>query len=372
MQKALRRELQRYPLYFLLWTVLGLFYFSQGLTQRLVSHDSTPWWHSLVAWLLGAYAWALLTPAVLWLGERYPLQRRAWRAPVALHLLFAAGFSAFELLLESAMYSRLHLFPNMPTFRQAVPQLLARGFQGGVFNYFLIVGVQRGAFYYQRYQERSREALKLELRTSELQSQLVSARLDALKMQLRPHFLFNTLNAITVLVRQQRSQDAERMLGNLSDLLRLVLDDADAAEVPLRRELECVQIYLAIEQVRFADRLQVAISADDAAQEVLVPQLILQPIVENAIRHGIERSSSAGRILIMASQTNGALRLEVRDDGPGLLPGESGEGRGIGLANTRARLRQLYEERAQLEIENCDQGGVVVTIDIPARSQACL
>jgi LytS/YehU family sensor histidine kinase len=137
----------------------------------------------------------------------------------------------------------------------------------------------------------------------------MSARLNALKMQLQPHFLFNTLNAITVLVRQQKGKDAEQMLGHLSDLLRGVLEDVDVQEVSLRRELEYLQLYLAIEQVRFPDRLRVEVSADPATQEASVPQLILQPIVENAIRHGIGRSSSAGRILISASKINGTVEL---------------------------------------------------------------
>lgn len=367
MDDAFKRDLRRYPLYFLLWTVLDLFYFSQGLTHRLISYDPTPWWHSLVAWMLGAYAWALLTPAALWLGREYPVERRRWLPRIAVHLLLGSGFSVFELTVESALYSRLHLFPTMRTFSEALPQLLAVGFQGGVLNYFLVLGVQRGVLYHSRYQERSREALKLELRASELQSQLVSARLNALKMQLQPHFLFNTLNAIAVLVRQQKSKGAEQMLGYLGDLLRRVLDDADAREVPLRRELEYLQIYLAIEQVRFADRLRVEVSVDPASQEAPVPQLILQPIVENAIRHGIERSSSAGHIQITASKAGGAIRLRVQDDGPGLLPGDSCEGRGIGLANTRARLRQLYGQGAKLEIQNGDRGGLAVTMEIPCQ-----
>lgn len=364
MESGFTRDLKKYPLYFLLWTVLGLFYFSQGLTQRLGSHDPTPWWHYLAAWLIGAYVWALLTPAVLWLGRKYPIERGNWPTRVPLHILLGGAISAFELTVESALYSRLHL---MGAFREALSLLLVKGFQGNVFNYFLIIGVQRGAFYYTRYQERSREALKLELRTSELQSQLVSAQLNALKMQLQPHFLFNTLNAIAVLVRQQKSQGAEQMLGYLSDLLRHVLDDADAREVPLRRELEYLRIYLAIEQVRFADRLRVEISADPAAQEAWVPQLILQPIVENAIRHGIGRSSSAGKISITAAASGGAVRLRVQDDGPGLVPGGSSEGQGIGLANTRARLHQLYGEEAKLDIQNGEHGGVAVTISIPSR-----
>lgn len=370
MDTAFKRDLRSYPLYFLLWTLLGLLYFSQGLTRRLVSHDPTPWWHLLAAWLLGACAWALLTPGVLWLGREYPIERRNWVPRAAVHLLAGAGFSVFELALESVLYSRLHLFPTMGTAREALPQLLAVGFQGGLFDYFMVLGIQRGVLYYSGYQERSREALQLELQASELQSQLMSARLQALKMQLQPHFLFNTLNAIAVLVRQQKSQGAERMLGYLGDLLRRVLDDADAREVPLRRELEYLQIYLAIEQVRFADRLRVEVAVDAASQEASVPQLILQPIVENAIRHGIERRSAAGRIRITAAKVDDTVRLRVQDDGPGLLPGEAREGRGIGLANTRARLRQLYGEEAMLEIENCDHGGVAVTIGIPCHPAA--
>jgi LytS/YehU family sensor histidine kinase len=207
--------------------------------------------------------------------------------------------------------------------------------------------------------------LKFELRASELQSQLMSAQLNALKMQLQPHFLFNTLNAITVLVRQQKGKDAEQMLGHLSDLLRRVLEDVDTQEISLRRELEYLQLYLAIEQVRFADRLRIELSVDPEAQEALVPQLILQPIVENAIRHGIGRSSSAGEIRINTSKVDGKLELRVQDDGPGLSPRDPSHDQGIGLANTRARLQQLYGQAAQLEIKNCDRGGVIATMSLP-------
>ena len=366
MENSFKRDLRNYPLYFLLWTVLGLFYFSQGLTQRLVSHDPTPWWRYLLAWLLGAYIWALLTPAILWFGRRFPLERRSWLPRIALHLLLSAGFSAFELSLEGVLYRRFHLFPSvLKDFRGAFAQLLVRGFHGGVLNYWIVLAVQWGVLYYQRYRERSREALKFELRASELQSQLMSAQLNALKMQLQPHFLFNTLNAITVLVRQQKAKDAEQMLGHLSDLLRGVLEDVDAQEVSLRRELEYLELYLSIEQVRFADRLRVEISADPATEDASVPQLILQPIVENAIRHGIGRSSSAGRILISTAKINGTMELRVQDDGPGLSSTDPCTDQGIGLANTRARLRQLYGEDARLEIENCYGGGAIVTIKFP-------
>ena len=366
MDNAFKRDLRNYPLYFLLWTVLGLFYFSQGVTQKLLGHDPTPWWHYLVGWLLGVYVWAFLTPIILSLGRRFPIERRNWLRRTALQLLLSAVFSAFELTLETALYSRFHLFPGlMKNFRGALAQLLVRGFHGGIVDYWIVLGLQWGVLYYRRYQERSREVLKFELRASELQSQLMSAQLNALKMQLQPHFLFNTLNAITVLVRQQKGRDAEQMLGHLGDLLRRVLEDVDTQEVSLQRELEYLQLYLAIEQVRFADRLRVEVSADPAVQEASVPQLILQPIVENAIRHGIGRSSSAGRILINASKIDGKVELRVQDDGPGLSTGHASPDQGIGLANTRARLQQLYGQNACLEIRNCERGGVIVTMTIP-------
>jgi LytS/YehU family sensor histidine kinase len=206
-----------------------------------------------------------------------------------------------------------------------------------------------------------------QLHTSELQAQLVQAQLSALKMQLQPHFLFNTLNAIMVLVRQQRTSEAEQTLALLGDLLRCVLEDVEAQEVPLRRELEYLQLYLAIEQVRFQDRLRIEISADPAILEVAVPHMGLQPIVENAIRHGIGRKSSAGKIQIGASTVNQSVEVTVRDDGPGLALADPSRNSGIGLANTRARLRQLYGEAGRLTVENGEQGGVVVTMVVPYR-----
>ncbi len=371
MENSFKHDVRNYPLYFLLWTLFGLFYFSQGMTQRLVLHDATPWWRNLVAWLVGVYIWALLTPAILWLGRRFPIERGDWLRQAGLQLMLSAGFSAVELILEDLLYSGMHLFPSDTSdFRVVIARSLVRGFHGGILNYWIVLGLQWGVLYYHRYRERSQEVLQMQLRASELQSQLVSAQLNALKMQLQPHFLFNTLNAITVLVRQQRSRDAEQMLGHLGDLLRGVLEDVDAQEVSLRRELEYLQLYLSIEQVRFADRLRVEIAADPATQEASVPQLILQPLVENAIRHGIGRSSSAGRILIRATTIEGRVEVRVEDDGPGLSPGSSGEDQGIGLANTRARLRQLYGEDATLEIENGNDRGAIVIMRFPFRRQS--
>jgi LytS/YehU family sensor histidine kinase len=184
-------------------------------------------------------------------------------------------------------------------------------------------------------------------------------------MQLQPHFLFNTLNAIMVLVRQQKGLQAEEMLAHLSDLLRCVLEDVEAQEVSLRRELEYLQLYLSIEQVRFLDRLRTEISADPAILDAAVPQMALQPIVENAIRHGLGKSSSAGKIQISAIRVNDMLEIKVQDDGPGFPDGNASQGRGIGLANTRTRLHQLYGGSAKLTGENGELGGAIVTMLLP-------
>ena len=368
MENSFKHDVKHYPLYFLLWTGFGLFYFSQGLTQRLVFHDPNPWWRYLVAWLVGVYIWALLTPLILWLGRRFAIEHSNWLRWTALHLLFSAGFSIFELVVENALYAWLRLFPSTaPDFRAILMQAIVRGFHGGVLDYWIVLGLQSGIHYYHRYRERSQEVLQFQLRASELQSQLVGAQLNALKMQLQPHFLFNTLNAIMVLVRQQRSRDAELMLGHLSDLLRGVLEDHNSQEVSLHRELEYLQIYLSIEQVRFADRLKVEIQSDPVTQEASVPQLILQPVVENAVRHGIGRSSSAGMILIRTTINDGRVEIRVQDDGPGLSATSLKEGEGIGLANTRARLKQLYGEEASVDLENGEERGAVVTMRFPFR-----
>ena len=366
MGSAVRRHLRRYATYFLVWTAVGVFFFSQGLTQKFFSGDPTPSWHYLVSWLTGVEIWALLTPVVLWAGRRFPIERRNWLRRTALHLLFSVGFTLVQLALESAVLSRVGVFPSVMTgFLSTFLFLLVIGFHSGIAMYFLVLGIQAGFHYYRRYQERERQALRLELRSSELQSQLMRARLGALKMQLQPHFLFNTLNAIMVLVRQQKGRQAEAMLAGLSDLLRCVLEDVEAQEVSLRRELEYLQLYLYIEQVRFQDRLRVEISTDPAILDAAFPQMGLQPIVENAIRHGIGRSSAASLIRIGASRVNDTLELYVQDDGPGFSQLDPPPDKGIGLANTRARLHQLYGDEAKLTIENNRRGGAVVTMTLP-------
>jgi LytS/YehU family sensor histidine kinase len=213
-----------------------------------------------------------------------------------------------------------------------------------------------------------------ELRAAQLESELTRSRLQLLKSQLQPHFLFNTLNTVSGLMRDD-VRGARVMLSRLAELLRTALDRFDAQEVPLSEELELVQQYLDIQAVRFGDRLTVRLDVDDAAADALVPSFLLQPVVENAIRHGVEAQTERGEIAIAARVGGTAERerllIEVRDNGPGLRGGAPrGDRAGVGLENTRARLRQLYGDAQRLTLADAPGGGTSVVIELPLRVEA--
>jgi len=360
-----RRTAWRYAALFLFWTVMGLFMFSQGIAQSVLSGDHHPWWQHLTSWMVGVWLWFALCPLILWLGRRFPIDRKPYWRGVAVHLPLSLAVPFGDLAVEALILRTLGVFPDiMSSYINTFFFLLMMAFHQGVITYWTVLVAQYGYGWYRRYEERRQEALRLELRSSQLERQLAQAHLSALKMQLHPHFLFNTLNTIMVLVRQQKGREAEEMLARLSDLLRCVLDDVQAQEIPLARELEYLQLYLSIEQVRFQDRLHVEFATDPEVLDAALPHMALQPIVENAIRHGIGRSSTAGSIRITACRVNGSVEIKVRDDGPGLAP-NGAPNHGIGLANTRARLRELYGDAAGLTVENGAGGGVVATMVLP-------
>jgi LytS/YehU family sensor histidine kinase len=240
--------------------------------------------------------------------------------------------------------------------------------------YGAVLGTSYAVGYYTRFRER-------EVRATQLEARLAQAELQALKMQLHPHFLFNTLNGIVGLVRDRKNSAAVEMIAGLSDLLRYTLDGAGRQEVTLREELEFLELYLGIQQKRFPDRLRVEMNVEPTALEALVPNLILQPLVENAIRHGVSRRAAGGTVGVSASREGGMLRLRVYDDGPGLRHDaradadgdEAHEGSpstGIGLSNTRARLRQLYGDAQSFEVFDREAGGVEATLRLPFRRGA--
>jgi two-component system LytT family sensor kinase len=359
----------RYAALFLFWTAVGLFLFSQALVQKTLSHDPHPWWHYLASWMVGVWLWFGITPVILRLGRRFPLNRAPRWPAILVHLSLAPVMAFACLALEALLLRWIGVFPEiMSSYPAAFVFLLMIGFHQDVLTYWTILAAQYAYGWYHRAEERRQEALRLALHSSQLEGQLAQAHLSALKSQLQPHFLFNTLNTIMVLVRQQRGRDAEAMLSQLSDLLRCVLEDVQAQEVPLTRELEYLRLYLSIEQVRFQDRLRVDVTVDPDVLDAALPHMALQPLVENAIRHGIARSAAAGSIRIAACQVDDLVRITVQDDGPGLASVDVAAPTGIGLANTRARLREMYGAAATLTVENADDGGVVATMIVPLRA----
>jgi sensor histidine kinase YesM len=212
-----------------------------------------------------------------------------------------------------------------------------------------------------------RDARERELRLARVEGQLSRARLDALTAQIRPHFLFNTLHTIGQLWRSGRHEEADRVLDHLGSLFHKVQDSTARTEVPLAEELELVREYLAIEEVRFRDRMRTRVTASPGALECRVPPLFLQPLVENAVRHGISATSSSGRVEVEASLNDGRLVLEVRDDGPG-MPAEAERPAGVGLRNTRERLEQLYGAAARLDVVTAPGAGTTIRIELPARA----
>jgi LytS/YehU family sensor histidine kinase len=232
----------------------------------------------------------------------------------------------------------------------------------GILLYGMIIIIDYAFEFYHRYQEKA-------LRAAQLETQLAQAQLQALRMQLHPHFLFNTLNAISVLI-QKDPELARQTLGQLSELLRLTLDNAGAPFVTLKAELEFLERYLQIERTRFGDRLAVQMNIAEEALPAQIPNLILQPLVENAIRHGVNEQRGPALLQISAPRNNGKLHLEVRDNGRGLVQQpESAEREGIGLANTRSRLSRLYGEGYSFALSNAAPGGVIASLEIPFHEQ---
>jgi two-component system LytT family sensor kinase len=313
----------------------------------------TPFTDSLVGALLSCWIWAAFTPAILVLARRFRIERGHPGRTLALHAAYSLGFAGLDAVLDTAVFRALGLGP----VHSLASTFVANSFIN-LFSYFAIVALGHALQYHRLYVER-------ELAATRLEAQLLGAQIRALEMQLHPHFLFNTLHTVASLVRAGRNPEAVRMIAGLSDLLRASLRDGPA-EVPLREELAFVERYLAIEQIRFQDRLETVVTADPDALDALVPPLILQPLVENAIRHGIERRAAPGRVEVAAVRRNGMLVLRVQDSSSGAPPPASPrEGAGIGLSNTGTRLRHLYGDRQRLELSGTRDGGAVALVELP-------
>jgi two-component system LytT family sensor kinase len=255
-------------------------------------------------------------------------------------------------------------YPGSKSLFDSFRSVVIGGFATGPLIYWLVIGVGQGLNYYRGYRDR-------ELLASNLETRLVEAQLDALRMQLQPHFLFNTLNSISVLMRRDIDA-ADRMLLQLSNLLRVTLARSAEHEIKLSQELEILERYLEIEQIRFQDRLTVRRQIDPAALDALVPQLFFQPLVENAIRHGIAERETGGVIDIRAERQDGLLRLQVRDNGSGLNVARGDLIEGVGLSNTRTRLEYLYGASSRFEVCNAEEGGLIVAAAFPFHTETMI
>jgi signal transduction histidine kinase len=326
------------------------------LNSRFARGGSANWSAVIFSGALWLFFGAL-TPIIYVLARRYPLRREAIVRTVLAHVVGALalciGWASSGVILALLLNRR----PPQESLLRYYHSWILTNLPWSVFLYFTVLGCIYAFTYY-------REARDREAQQARLAAQLAQARLGALRMQLNPHFLFNSLNAITVLVRDQNTRDASRMLELLSGVLRQVLQSEKRHEVTLDEELRFIEQYLAIEQVRFSDRLRVRWSIEPTVRDALVPGFILQPLVENAIRHGVAKLSEVGMIEVTAQESDGALVLSVRDNGPGYHPASDA---GVGLSNTRARLETIFGEMAQLQVVNAEDGGTIVTVRFPLR-----
>jgi signal transduction histidine kinase len=330
----------------------------QTYMQAQIAGEAVSWraviWQASEWLILGA-----LTPITYHLSRRFPLRRPRLTRNVVIHvcgalvlcLAWAGAGVAMRLLLGTS-------WQGVSLSRHLTSWILI-SLPWSVFIYFAVLGCMHAFAYFIEARERETQA-------AQLTAQLAEARLGALRMQLHPHFLFNSLNAIAVLVRDQRTREATRMLELLSDLLRQVLRTDPAHEVAVAEELRFLEQYLAIEQIRFSDRLTVTFAVDADVLDAALPGFVLQPLVENALRHGLADRSEGGVVEIGARREGAELVLWVRDNGVGLGT-ETTPGPGLGLANTRERLATLYGARARLDVSGAPGGGTTATVRLPYR-----
>ncbi|MBZ5689376.1 MAG: histidine kinase [Acidobacteriia bacterium] len=346
------------------WTIVGLLFTVREIVVASVHGGHVNWVIVGVIELVYWNVWAACTPLVVALAKRFPLTGQRFVSHIAIHtvtsFMMAPLGSVTAYFLSRGLLGLLFRMTDpgalrlLSTFTVSV---LSMSFTG-ILTYWLVVGLYQSVHFYQAAMERQTIAAQLE-------TQLSHAELENLKSQLHPHFLFNSLHTIGVLM-QEDVDAASHLLVSLGDLLRMALERREN-EITLQSELEFVSKYLEIEQTRFHDRLKVRMDVPPDLLGVYVPSLALQPLVENAIKHGISVDSAAGRLEIAAQRNNGRVSLRVRDDGPGPVPG-SRLRFGVGLNNVQSRLKQLYGDESSLELTRGDGRGCEAIITIPLRS----
>lgn len=359
-----------------IWTAVGLFFSVQIYLDYAYARQPLTWPQAAFLALSEWYVWAALSPAVLALARRFPFGSGRWLRSILVHLPATLLLTVVKLAVHIPLVDLSGI--------QGLQRANLETFNVSLLTCWLIVGACHAIVHYRTSQERMRRALELE-------AHLTRARLQLLQAQLEPHFLFNTLHSIGTLMHRD-VEAAEAMLVRLSDLLRMALDHGERQQVPLATEIEFTRLYLGIQEMRFRDRLAVSFDLDPDALLGICPAMILQPLVENAVRHGVEATAARGTVSITARREGDRLRLTVTDNGPGLRSrpdrdsrvhrsadlnsggradaeasgsARRGDSPGVGLANTRARLEMLYDRRQRLELADVPSGGLRVTVEIP-------
>jgi len=343
-----------------IWFGVGLFYATQTVFAMRAEGMHHNWAQLFVTMVLCWLPWALATPLVLRLGRRYPpvqLRPSTWLTHLAACATIGLASAAWNTLLEVLLDPWAKGMDAEPFFA-----LWLGKFYGGILSFLVLYSIILAVSYLLDSKERLAHH---QTETARLNEQLSKAQLDALRRQIEPHFLFNTLNAVAGLVREQRNDAAVKMIAGLSDLLRRVLEDSNRQQAPLEEEMEFLQKYLDIQKVRFAERLQLNVDVPKELFPAQVPSLILQPMVENAVKHGIAKRVQGGAIRISACRSNGMLKLSVYNDGPALPADWEKTHSGIGITNMRTRLQGLYGDSFELSLRNQGLGGVEASISIP-------
>jgi two-component system, LytTR family, sensor kinase len=365
LEKALEKKHLKWLAILGLWTLFGIYFTSQVTLQSQVYPNPTPFWRVLMWQLFSGYVWFLISPLILWLGHKFNFDDGHWKKSIPIHLAASLIIATAQLAIDAFVLPKLGYMASAGSapYLEILKKFLLVNLHFSVAIYWGVLGIQQAIKYYRKYRER-------ELRTSQLEARLATTRLQVLKMQLHPHFLFNTLNAISELIYRD-PESAERMIADLSDLLRMSFENLDVQEIPLKQELEFLEKYLEIELTRFHDRLKVEMHISPDTLDASVPNMILQPLVENAIKHGIGPRSEGGKIDIDAVRENGHLALTVRDNGLGVPSGDvENLSEGVGISNTRRRLRHLYGEGHSFTLRNGAISGLAVNMVIPYKECA--
>jgi two-component system LytT family sensor kinase len=348
-----KRRVQSAVTIFAAFTAVGLLFFGYRYLEYVANRESvSPWDPFINEVLTGAWMAALLFPLVVRFERRFPIGRGNWMTRLPLYGAALLAYSVVHTSLLWATRNPLYRLAGLHPYDYGV--MTARypmEFFHDVIAFTVIVW---GVFLFDRH-----------TRAVQLEGKLAQARLENLRLQLQPHFLFNALNAISSVVYED-PRKADAMIARLSTLLRRTISDAEAQMVPLEREIETLELYLDVMRQRFEDRLQVDVRIAPDVREALVPHLLLQPLVENSIRHGSDPRSNAVNVTVTADRDGGQTRMRIRDCGPGMP--DAPPRRGTGISNTAERLEQLYGADHTLAFENCADGGLAVTVAVPYRT----